>query len=97
MDHSFREGFEKTAYVGALARIGSLAAGLGKKGIQSVVKGAKNVGTKAMKDPMKAGGSLLTGGMVAMEGANVLDKARKAATTPSGRNLTQRSFYSVRR
>lgn len=91
MNRSFKVGFEKTAFVGALATR------LGKKGIQSVVKGAKNVGTKAIKDPMKAGGTALTGGLVVMEGANVLDKARKATTTAPGRNLTSKSFYSVRR
>lgn len=91
MDKSFKEGFEKTAF------LGSLATRLGKRGLQSVVKGAKNVGTKAIKDPMKASGAALTGGLVAMEGANVLDKARKATTTAPGRNLTSKSFYSVRR
>lgn len=90
MTEVFATGFEKTAL------IGSLAARLGKKGIQTVVKGAKNVGSKAVKSP---GGSTMGAvglGFAGMEASNVGNKVNTFMNkAPS--SMKAPSFYSVAR
>lgn len=103
MNKSFEEGFEKTAFIGGLAK--TFATRLGKSAGNFVTKRAKNVGTKIkadfVKNPLSATGGLamkgLTAGFIGMEALNAIDKTKADIARPKGVNMTSDSFYQLKR
>lgn len=91
MNQSFEKGFEKTAFVGALAK--TFATRVGSKGLNM----AKNVGAAAKKNPMGTAGKGLMVPLVGMEAMSVADKTRSAVTKAPKMTMKSDSFHSYRR